>query len=141
MEMRKFTIDEAENCLPEVEKLIKRACRIRSKISWLLESNDALLEANNDSGFHLFVSDSIEVNRRFHQLYYKLYSALSKLQNIGVVVRDLEEGVVDFPFDLNGREAFLCWQLGEDRIRFWHEGDCFDDRRPVVDVDEILQDG
>jgi hypothetical protein len=54
------------------------------------------------------------------------------LAALGVVVKDLDAGLVDFPAERDGRAVFLCWQLGEDEVAFWHgveEG--FAGRKPL----------
>ncbi len=137
--MKFFTIEEAEGCLPAVEKLVKKASRLRNKIVWLLDSNDALAEVNTESGFHFFVTEYVDVNKEFHRLYFQFYKAISALHELGVIVKDVEEGLVDFPFRLNGRDVFLCWQLGEDKIQFWHDCDCYSEWRPIVDLDDFLK--
>jgi hypothetical protein len=60
--------------------------------------------------------------------------ALGQLEAWGVLVRDLDSGLCDFPAEREGRPVYLCWQLGEDQIGFWHEvDDGFRGRRPVDD--------
>ena len=50
----------------------------------------------------------------------------------GIVLRDPESGLVDFPAKREGREVFLCWRLGEDRVAFWHGPESgFAGRRPL----------
>jgi hypothetical protein len=63
-----------------------------------------------------------------------LVEIMNRIQETGVVVKDLETGLVDFPSLLEGEEIYLCWKLGEDRIAFWHgidEG--FAGRKPIDD--------
>ena len=52
-----------------------------------------------------------------------LQAALRELQEMEVVLRDLDRGLVDFPSVREGREVYLCWEEGEDEIGFWHELD------------------
>jgi hypothetical protein len=70
----------------------------------------------------------------------KIKQAIEQLQEIGCVLKDLDEGLVDFPALLDGREVYLCWKLGEERIGYWHgldEG--FAGRKPLEDVDDEPQ--
>ena len=46
---------------------------------------------------------------------------LGEIQQLGIVVRDVDRGLIDFPAILEGREVYLCWQLDEDGIGFWHD--------------------
>ena len=66
--------------------------------------------------------------------FLELRESLVGLRELGVVLRDLERGLVDFPSLRDGREVYLCWQEGEDEIAFWHEVDAgFAGRRPLDD--------
>ena len=61
-------------------------------------------------------------------------AALAELQEVEVVLRDLDRGLVDFPALRDGREIYLCWLEGEDEIEFWHEPEAgFDGRQPLGD--------
>jgi len=64
-----------------------------------------------------------------------LVEIVNRIQDSGVLVKDLDMGLVDFPSLLDGEEIYLCWKLGEDRIGFWHgidEG--FASRKPLDDA-------
>lgn len=135
-----FTIDEAEEMLPCVSKLVRKAQRLRDKIVWLLETNNVVLEVSSEDGFHYFMTDQIKVNKEFHNLYHKFYGVIEELNELGIIVKDIDEGLIDFPFAANGKEAFLCWRLGEDKIRFWHDCESgFEGRQPIVDIDELVK--
>lgn len=135
-----FTIEEAEKCLPAVEKLVKKAQRLRDKIAWLLETNDVVLEVSSEDGFHYFVTEQVRVNKEFHKLYFQFYKVIEDLTSLGVFIKDIDDGLIDFPFRFNGQDAFLCWQLGEKKIGYWHDPESgFEGRQPIVDVDELIQ--
>ena len=137
--MKVFTIEEAEGCLGVVGQKVRKVQRLREKISWLLESNEAVVEVNEDDGFHYFMTEQVRVNKEFHRLYFQFYRALEEIGIMGVIVKDIDGGLVDFPFRVNGKEAYLCWQLGEDRIKYWHDVDSgVDGRKPIVDLDDFL---
>jgi hypothetical protein len=66
------------------------------------------------------------------RLTAQLKQAIDRIQATGCVVKDLDEGLVDFPSLLDGQEVYLCWKLGEERIAYWHgleEG--FAGRKPL----------
>jgi hypothetical protein len=72
--------------------------------------------------------------RRFAEAALRLSRGLAQIERWGVVVRDLDEGICDFPAERGGRDVYLCWRLGEDAIDWWHEpDDGFGGRRPVDD--------
>ena len=66
------------------------------------------------------------------RLTAQLKQAIERIQETGCVVKDLDQGLIDFPSLLDGREVYLCWKLGEERIAYWHgleEG--FAGRKPL----------
>lgn len=64
-------------------------------------------------------------------------AALQRLNEWGVVVRDLEHGICDFPAVREGRPVWLCWRYGEERVGFWHDHDTgFAGRRPLDEATE-----
>ena len=134
--MMYFTIDEAEKCIPKIERLVRKAQHLRDKIAWLLETNDVVLEVSSDEGFHYFMTEQIRTNKEFHRLYYQFYRVIEQLGAMNVIIKDIDDGFVDFPFRFNGRDAFLSWQLGEEKIRFWHDGE---ERRPILDFDALFE--
>ncbi len=139
--MNYFTIEQAEKCLPKVERLLKKAQKLRDRIAWILETNDVVLEVSSDEGFHFFMTEQVKANKEFHRLYYQFYRVIDVLSSMGVIVKDIDDGLIDFPFMLNGQDAFLCWQLGEDKIRYWHDCDSgYENRKPILDVDELFQE-
>ena len=65
-----------------------------------------------------------------------LVEIVNRIQETGVLVKDLDIGLVDFPSLVDGEEIYLCWKLGEDHITFWHgidEG--FAGRKPIDEPD------
>ena len=73
--------------------------------------------------------------RRFTEAALRFSKALGQLDHWDVVVRDLDEGLCDFPAERQGRLVYLCWQVGEDAIAHWHEVDAgFQGRQPVDEL-------
>lgn len=64
----------------------------------------------------------------------RIRACLDELQALGLEMKDYEEGLVDFPSELEGRPILLCWKHGEEKVAFWHEADAgFKGRKPVPD--------
>jgi hypothetical protein len=68
--------------------------------------------------------------------YWEALRALRKdveqVLGLGVILRDPETGLIDFPARREGHDAFLCWRLGEERVMFWHSTDTgFGGRKPL----------
>ena len=63
---------------------------------------------------------------------YNLHLTISRLREIGVVLKDLDTGLLDFPHERDGRIVFLCWHPPEERVAFWHELDAgYAGRQPL----------
>ena len=59
-------------------------------------------------------------------------SVLAELQRLDIVLRDVDRGLIDFPTLREGREAYLCWQEGEEEVAFWHDPEAgYGGRRPL----------
>ena len=70
--------------------------------------------------------------REIQALRDEAESLIKAIVNLGVALKDIEQGLVDFPAERDGRIVFLCWKQGEDEIRFWHELDTgFAGRKPL----------
>ena len=123
---RHYSLEEAAEALPLVVELIERMRRARSRLTDA-EARAALSDATPTNG-------GGDPGRTVSEGFLELRESLVGLQAMGVVLRDLERGLVDFPSLRDGREVYLCWQEGEDEIAFWHEVDTgFPGRRPLDD--------
>ncbi len=138
--MRLFSVSQARAALPDVEKVLRKVMRVRDKIEDLLEAEEPMVEYSNDEGFHAFVTQNVKVNKEFHRLYFQFYASLERLHKMGVQLRDIDDGIVDFPSRLQGRKGFLCWQVGEGEMLSWHDEDVdVEERVPILDLDEYLK--
>lgn len=125
-----FTIEEAERLLPAIEKILKRTINLNKALE-LLESIE--IEVYDDDYEDL--GNITKANKQFHKLSYEFYDNLEKLEDVGCLVKDLGQGIIDFYCRFEGRDIFLCWKLGERRIRFWHEVDSgYMGRKPILDL-------
>jgi hypothetical protein len=130
---RRFTLEEAESLLPEIEKSIREAIASKSE----LEQAETALQAVNQRvimlGGVLVDRSAVYQNRlRRDQSAARLKAAIQKIQESGCLIKDLDVGLVDFPTLFRGDEVYLCWKLGETGISFWHgtqEG--FAGRKPI----------
>lgn len=131
--MKYFTLEQAESILPEVQALILKLQALEQKIM-LLESIEIEIEADNED----FELPSMNLlNKQFHRLSYQFYLTLEKLEKQGCLLKDLELGLVDFYCCLARRDVFLCWQLGEAKISYWHDiDDGYSGRRKIIDFME-----
>ncbi|MBI3974862.1 MAG: DUF2203 domain-containing protein [Armatimonadetes bacterium] len=113
-----FTLEDATRALPDVEQAIRRLRRIRDEAVTLrraLEGQWAVLE---DEGEGLTaIGDGQE---RLDGLAKEFDGLAKDLERRGVILRDLDLGLVDFPARVGLAEVYLCWKVGEASIGFWH---------------------
>jgi hypothetical protein len=111
-----FTLAEARALLPELRQLFRDIHRRRDAVRQADEKlRQQLTQTGGDLGGKMVTGlllDLLQLNRQ-----------LRHLQALGILVKDFDRGLVDFPHLREGREVFLCWELDEDDIEFWHDVD------------------
>ncbi len=121
---RHFTIEEANASLAWIVKRIEEIREARDRLAEP-DAHEALAEAAPANG-------GGEPARVVGEAFRDVRRLLVELQATGVVLRDLDRGLVDFPAVMDGREVYLCWELGEDEVTHWHNLDSgFGGRQPL----------
>jgi hypothetical protein len=122
MEEREFTVEEANSLLPAVSEslgLIKEARQV------VLRGGERIRRSAKADG-------GGRQGREYWEALATLRREVEGLTAQGIVLRDAETGLLDFPSRRDGQEVFLCWRLGEDRVGFWHGPESgFSGRRPL----------
>ena len=108
---RTFTEAEANALLPRLIDLLGKLQQAHARLRDALRTARRHV-ASNGSAPAPASSDDDEQER-----------LLDEITELGVIVRDPESGLCDFPAMRDGEEVFLCWRLGEDRVGFWHPRD------------------
>jgi hypothetical protein len=132
--MRLFTQEEANAALPEVRPLVERLVADRRALVALgseLEELQALIGGNGGS---LDPSRVGELQESVAQAAAALASLVEDIQELGVQVKDLDRGLVDFParHPQTGEAILLCWELGEPDVGHWHDlEEGFAGRKPL----------
>ena len=125
-----FTIDEAEELLPNVERILRRTIKLNKALDLLSSIEIEVYDDDYDN-----LRRITKLNKHFHKLSYEFYANIEKIEDIGCIIKDLEIGIIDFYSEFEGGEIFLCWKLGEKKIKFWHEVDSgYEGRRPILDL-------
>jgi hypothetical protein len=131
--MKTFTLDEAQALLPIVEALLNRAIEAKEALSGLEEEQQELQRRIFLAGGLLV--DRAAVKKRkitMAALVQRAKDSLQEIDAIGVQVKDLDTGLLDFPCILEDETVLLCWKRGEPRIAFWHRiEDGFRGRQPI----------
>jgi hypothetical protein len=133
MSDRMFTLDEAQLLLPVLESLLRTAITAKTTI----EEFEAELQALQHRIFlngGTFVDVVPMARRRADRVKaeQRAKDAVAEIDSIGVQVKDLDMGLLDFPCEVDGQTILLCWRLGEKSITHWHgtqEG--FSGRKPI----------
>jgi hypothetical protein len=128
-----FTLGEAERARAELEPLLIEAMETRKKMAELESQIIALTERIMRQG-GLIIPYERAANTRLERdkVAANLQASLDRIHSTGCVVKDLDVGLLDFPARIHGESVYLCWRLGEDRIRFYHRQDeGFAGRKPI----------
>ena len=81
----------------------------------------------------------MELKQQLNSAITKFYQSVEILENTGVMIKSIEQGLLDFPSKRFDDEVCLCWKHGETEIKFWHEKDSgFMGRKPIEVNDESL---
>jgi hypothetical protein len=130
---RTFTLGEAQTLLPVLESLLRRAQKTGTRAAEL----EAGLEELRQrifllGGVHVDIVSMARRRAERDKALQDTKDTLTEIDAIGVQVKDLDKGLLDFPCILDGETILLCWKLGETEIGYWHsteEG--FANRKPL----------
>jgi hypothetical protein len=132
MAKRLFTPDEANSALAEVRPVAERLVAIRARMRRLIGEQGELVTAIGGNGVGYVASDLNAAHAELTRLAEDVAECVRELDAIGVVVKDLDSGLLDFPALRDGDEVELCWQVGEERVEHWHPiGIGFVGRKPI----------
>ena len=154
---RFFDLDEANAALPEVRTILEG---LRDERAELIRLRDEVLKLEQPAGAPSATPteanvggsgrgadpatsdepDERDAERRVLRLRMqgvidRMQAGVVRIDELGVTLREIETGLIDFPALASGRQIWLCWRLGEGDIEFWHElGDGFGGRQALVDL-------
>ena len=121
---RLFTLTEAERTRRELEPFLLEAIGARKKLGALEEELTAVSTRILMMGGILVPYAKLAQKRMEHQALAEIMKTnLEKILSTGCLIKDLEVGLLDFPSVIGNEEVYLCWRLGEDRIRYYHRQD------------------
>jgi hypothetical protein len=129
---RHFTVAEANALLERVRPLVEQMVEHQRDLGAALEQRERLgeLTGSNGGGFHPRVPG--QVDTAVNEAADGIKRCVEELTALGVQVKDIDTGLVDFPSWRHGEEVLLCWQLGEGDIAWWHTPDGgFAGRQPL----------
>ncbi len=142
---RFYDIDAANAAIPELDRVV---AVLREQRADLVRLRDEILAADSGgdgapaavtapSGQDLppISNDLRLVRLRMQGLIDQMAAGVARIDTLGLTLRDIERGLVDFPALVAGRQIWLCWQPGESAVGWWHQFDSgFDGRRPLAEL-------
>jgi hypothetical protein len=133
-----FTVDEANQVLPLVRSIVRDVVADFQSLRRTGRERRAL---EVETAGSRCAEDHIQALKDLVDEYsVRIEGYLCELADLGLEVRDLELGLVDFPSLIDGEPAYLSWRLDEDRVCWWHPADRgFSDRAPVPEVSPRLR--
>jgi hypothetical protein len=132
MARRYFTPSEANELLVEVRPLVESLVEHRQGMRLAAERRARLTARIAGNGGDLDPQEPGELDEQFQRESQAATQAAERLERLGVLVKDLDTGLVDFPALHKGEEVLLCWQVGEDEVAHWHGVDeGFAGRKPL----------
>ena len=129
---RTFTLDEANAALAELRPIVERMVEHRRNLTQAQSLQAELVMRIAGNGGDMSPSDLREAAATIEREAAAIADCAEQVNAIGAQIKSLEDGLLDFPARRGDEDVFLCWQLGEDEIRYWHgidEG--FAGRKPL----------
>jgi hypothetical protein len=122
---RYFTLEEASEVLAELRPLVGQMLDIRQELLDIQPELEPVLQKVLGNGGGKVASQAVAYFERLEEL-------IGRIQQLGVELKDINSGLLDFLSLRDGRDVYLCWRYGEEEIRFWHEIDAgFAGRQPL----------
>lgn len=131
---RNFSVDDANRMLPLVRRIVSDAVRDywrwQEKVQEFEEvAANRLADEPND--------DADRLEREAHAIAREIDGYIMEIRELGVEMKGIDSGLVDFPSEINGKPVLLCWQLGEESVQYWHDREAgFAGRQRVESLQE-----
>ncbi len=121
-----FTPDQANEILPEIKRRFNKIIDKRNEIIIIQNELNSIIGENQS--FKIFFNKKQELNKTISSLYKEI----EEIEDLGILIKSLDEGLLDFPSKRFNEEVWLCWKLNEEKIRFWHgKNEGFIGRKPL----------
>ena len=128
-----FTTNEANTALPDVIKKFEYSLAKNTEVKKIEQELQISISSTNS--FESYVN----LKQKLNSAITKFYESVELLENTGVIVKSIEQGLLDFPSKRFEEEICLCWKYGETEIKFWHDKNSgFMGRKPIEVSDDSL---
>ncbi len=116
-----FTVEQANAMLPLVRAIVKDLADLSREVIDRRERLSHLLSQRNGQPTDVYREELVQIEEELEKDGQRLRDYVEELKRLGIEPKNGPEGLVDFPTLVDGREAYLCWKLGEPEVLFWHE--------------------
>ncbi len=121
-----YTPDQANELLPEIKRRFNKIIDKRNEIVLIQSELNNIIDGYQS--FKIFFDKKKELNKTITSLYKEI----EEVEEFGILIKSLDEGLVDFPSKRFNEEVWLCWRIEEEKIRFWHgKNEGFIGRKPL----------
>jgi len=120
MPERIFTPQEANAALPELRPLVESMVAAKRALDEAQERRDDVAQRIAGNGGGIPPAELAALQAAVDGAAETLASAIESVQAVGVLIKDLDTGLVDFPAKRDGEDVLLCWHVGEERVEWWH---------------------
>ncbi|MEM0075650.1 MAG: DUF2203 domain-containing protein [Conexivisphaerales archaeon] len=122
-----FTPEQVNRLIPKLVDRLSFLLQLKQRI---IEQQGKLAEAQANSTLGAFC----EEKRVLNKLVADFYAQVEEIEALGCIVKDVDQGLIDFPAIKFGEEVWLCWKSGEPRVLYWHTKDeGYNSRQPLLD--------
>lgn len=125
-----FSVEQANKMLPLIRRIVEDA--VRDYTRWQDRVREFEIASLRTSADH---PDTIaaELESDVRRLAENIDSYVHEIGQLGVYMKSIDSGIVDFPAEMDGRRIFLCWHLGEESVEYWHDvGSGFTERQRLT---------
>jgi hypothetical protein len=120
-----FSVEEANALLPQLTQLLEKMLAARQHIIETRKAWEPIMEKASHNGGGSHGKELFKDTERIHL-------TLEQINGWGILIKDVDTGLVDFPHMRDEREVYLCWRLGEPKVAYWHDTDSgFSGRQPL----------
>lgn len=137
---RFFDLDAANETLPELRTILEtlrdeRTQLIALRDEFARQTAPETAPGDAPSRERNLAAERRRLRLRMQGVIDQMQAGVARIDELGVTLREIETGLVDFPALVNGRQVWLCWRLGEGDVDWWHElSDGFGGRRPLIEL-------
>jgi hypothetical protein len=117
---RVFSPEEANAALAELRPLVEAMVDAKRALDEAQERRDEVAQHIAGNGGGIPPAELATLEHEVNEAATALAAAMGEVQAVGVLIKDLDSGLIDFPAKRDGEDVLLCWQLGEEEVAFWH---------------------